>query len=158
MRNCKDCKWSNEDYVWDEELEDEYQIYTCDKGNDTELDSDCGDFKKYKPKKYVEKDTECDICEYREKCAKYSSGIDCTTSGDEKTHIIYPQDKCIKRAYDCTDFNNSLECRQIDIDQWFKIANAPTNEEIELFKKTKEMGIEIPENITKYFKEYGIEV
>lgn len=49
MRNCKDCKWSNEDYVRDEELEDEYQIYTCDKGNDTELDSDCGDFKKYKP-------------------------------------------------------------------------------------------------------------
>lgn len=32
------------------------------------------------------------------KCAKYSSGIDCTTCGDTKTHIIYPQDKCIKRA------------------------------------------------------------
>ena len=49
-------------------------------------------------KKYKEKNTECDICEYREKCAKYSSGIDCTTYRDTKIHIIYPQDKCIKRA------------------------------------------------------------
>lgn len=29
---------------------------------------------------------------------KISSGIDCTTYRDTKTHIIYPQDKCIKRA------------------------------------------------------------
>lgn len=68
------------------------------KGNNTSLDYKCKDFEQYKPKKYKEKNTECDICEYREKCAKYSSGIDCTTYRDTKIHIIYPQDKCIKRA------------------------------------------------------------
>lgn len=77
-------------------------------------------------RKYKEKNTECDICEYREKCAKYSSGIDCTTSGDTKTHIIYPQDKCVKRGYDCTGLNNKLEHIQIDIGQI-----------IEKLKKTK---------------------
>lgn len=74
------------------------QFMNAKKGNDTSLDCECKDFEKYKPQKYKEKNTECDICEYREECAKYSSGIDCTTIGDVKTHIIYPQDKCIKRA------------------------------------------------------------
>lgn len=58
------------------------------KRNDTSLDCECKDFKKYKPRKYKEKNTECDICEYREKCAKYSSGIDCTTCRDTK-HILF---------------------------------------------------------------------
>lgn len=98
MKDCSICKYCDEDFIFDEETGEEYPVYSCQKGNDTSLDYECKDFKKYKPRKYKEKDTECDICEYREKCAKYSSGIDCTTSGDTKTHIVYPQDKCIKRA------------------------------------------------------------
>lgn len=158
MKDCSICKYCDEDFIFDEETGEEYPFYNCQKGNDTSLDCECKDFKKYKPRKYKEKNTECDICEYREKCAKYSSGIDCTTYRDTKTHIIYPQDKCIKRAYDCTDFNNSLKHRRIDIDQWFRIVNMPTNEEIKAFKKAKELGVEIPKNIKNYFKEYGIEV
>lgn len=95
-KDCSICKYCDEDFDFDEETGEEYPVYSCQKGNDTSLDYECKDFEKYKPQKYKEKDTECDICEYREKCAKYSSGIDCTTSGDTKTHIIYPQDKCIK--------------------------------------------------------------
>ncbi len=98
MKDCSICKYCDEDFDFDEETGEEYPVFECQKGNDTSLDYECKDFEKYKPQKYKEKNTECDICEYREKCAKYSSGIDCTTCGDTKTHIIYPQDKCIKRA------------------------------------------------------------
>nr|DAX73096.1 MAG TPA: hypothetical protein [Caudoviricetes sp.] len=97
MKDCSICKYCDEDFAFDAEIGEEYPVYDCQKGNDTSLDCECKDFKKYKPRKYKEKNTECDICEYREKCAKYSSGIDCTTNMDIKTHIIYPQDKCIKR-------------------------------------------------------------
>lgn len=96
-KDCSICKYCDEDFDFDEETGEEYPVYSCQKGNDTSLDYECKDFEKYKPRKYKEKDTECDICEYREKCAKYSSGIDCTTNMDIKTHIVYPQDKCIKR-------------------------------------------------------------
>ena len=158
MKNCLICKYCDEDFAFDEELGEEYPVYTCTKGNDTSLNNKCKDFKEYKPRKYREKDTECDKCEYREKCAKHSSGIDCTTKMDIKTHIIYPQDKCIKRAYNCTDFNNSLEHGQVDIDQWFRTANMPTNEEIKAFKRAKRLGIEIPKDIENHFKECGIGV
>lgn len=97
MKDCSICKYSDEDFAFDAETGEEYPVYDCQKGNDTSLDCECKDFKKYKPRKYREKDTECDKCEYREKCAKYSSEIDCTTNMDIKTHIIYPQDKCIKK-------------------------------------------------------------
>lgn len=97
MKNCSICKYCDEDFDFDEETGEEYTVYECQKGNDTSLSYECKDFEKYKSQKYKEKDTECDICEYKEKCAKYSSGIDCTTCRDTKTHIIYPQDKCIKR-------------------------------------------------------------
>lgn len=98
MKDCSICKYCDEDFAFDEKIGEEYPVYKCQKGNDTSLDCECKDFKKYRPRKYKEKNTECDICEYREKCAKHSSGIDCTTNMDIKTHIIYPQDKCIKRA------------------------------------------------------------
>jgi hypothetical protein len=97
MKDCSICKYCDEDFDFDEETGEEYPVYNCQKGNDTSLDCECKNFKKYKPQKYKEKNTECDICEYREKCAKYSSGIGCTTIRDIKTHIIYPQDKCIKK-------------------------------------------------------------
>lgn len=80
MKDCSICKYSDEDFAFDAETGEEYPVYDCQKGNDTSLDCECKDFKKYKPRKYREKDTECDKCEYREKCAKYSSEIDCTTN------------------------------------------------------------------------------
>lgn len=64
----------------------------------------------------------------------------------------------MKENYDTTDFENALQCRTLDKEQWFRLANAPTDEEIESLKKAKEMGVEIPENIANYFSEYGIEV
>ncbi len=64
----------------------------------------------------------------------------------------------MKEKYDTTDFENALQCRTPDKEQWFRLANTPTNEEIEALKKAKEMGVEIPENIANYFSEYGIEV
>jgi hypothetical protein len=156
MKDCSICKYCDEDFIFDEEIGEEYPVYSCQKGNDTSFDCECKDFKKYKPRKYKERDTECDICEYKEKCAKYSSGLDCTTCGDVKKHIVYPQDKCIKRAYDSTGLNNKLEHMQIDIDQWFRLANMPADAEIENVKKAKERGVEIPKNIADYFKKYGV--
>lgn len=96
MNDCSSCKYCDVDYIFDEESGDEYPLYNCDKGNDTSLDYECKDFKEYRPRRHKETDTECDICEFREKCAKYSSGIDITCYGDMKTHVIYPKDKCIK--------------------------------------------------------------
>lgn len=157
-KDCSACEHCEIDYDWDDETGDEYPIYICQKGNDTSLDYECKDFEKYKPQKYKEENTECDICEYREKCEKYSSGIDCTTYRDTKTHIIYPRDKCIKKTYDCTDFNNSLEHGHIDIDQWLRLANTPTDEEIKVLKMAKGLGVEIPKDIENYFKKYGVDV
>lgn len=156
MKDCSICKYCDEDFIFDEEIGEEYSVYSCQKGNDTSLDCECKDFKQCKPRKYKEKNTECDICEYREKCAKYSSGIDCTAYGDTKKHIIYPRDKCVKRAYDSTGLNNKLEHMQIDIDQWFRLANMPADAGIENVKKAKERGVEIPKNIADYFKKYGV--
>lgn len=55
FRDCSVCKYCSVDYSFDEETGDEYPIYECTKGNDTDLDFECKDFKKYKPRKYVEK-------------------------------------------------------------------------------------------------------
>lgn len=120
MKDCSICKYCDEDFDFDEETGEEYPVYECQKGNDTSLDCECKDFKKYKPRKYKEKNTECDICEYREKCAKYSSGIDCTTCRDTKTHIIYSQDKCIKRAKELgveipKDIQKATDCKYYEM-------------------------------------------
>ena len=45
---------------------------------------------------------------------------------------------------------------QIDIDQWFRLANMPADAGIENVKKAKERGVEIPKNIADYFKKYGV--
>lgn len=158
MNDCSNCKYCDMDYIFDEELGDEFPFYACDKGNDTSLDFECKDFKKCRPRKHKETNTECDICEFREKCAKYSSGIDCTCYGDMKTHVIYPKDKCIKVHHDNTNFDDALKHRQIDADEWFRLVSAPTDEKVELIQRAKENGVEIPENIASYFREYGIEV
>lgn len=96
MNNCLNCKFYNEDYDFDEETGEEYSVYTCAKGKETNTNYKCEDFKRYKPRKYVEKDTMCDRCENVEICKKLSGSIDCTTIGDSKSHIICGRDYCTK--------------------------------------------------------------
>lgn len=96
MNDCSKCKFSEEDYIFDEEIGDEYPVYTCSKGNDTGLDYECKDFKEYKPRKYREKDTKCDKCEYLEKCIIQADIIDCKTIGDARSHYICGSAGCIK--------------------------------------------------------------
>lgn len=38
MNDCSKCKFSEEDYIFDEEIGEEYPFYICSKGNDTSLD------------------------------------------------------------------------------------------------------------------------
>ena len=51
MKDCSICKYCDEDFVFDEEIGEEYPVYNCQKGNDTSLDCECKDFKKYSTSK-----------------------------------------------------------------------------------------------------------
>lgn len=97
MNDCSKCKFSEEDYIFDKEIGDEYPIYTCTKGNDTSLDYECKDFKEYKPRKTKEKDTKCDKCEYLEVCISKGNVIDCTTCDNQREHYIGGRERCIKK-------------------------------------------------------------
>lgn len=97
MNDCSKCKFGEEDYIFDEEIGEEYPIYTCSKGNETDLDYECKDFKEYKTRKPKEKDTKCDKCEYLETCIKSGEYIDCTTNYDTRTHYICCMTGCIKK-------------------------------------------------------------
>lgn len=44
MRDCGKCKHSCVDYILDQDTYDEYPIYYCSKGNETELDFQCDDY------------------------------------------------------------------------------------------------------------------
>ena len=48
-------------------------------------------------KKYVEKDTECDKCEYLKNCIEKGNYIDCTTSYDTRRHYECSRLYCLKR-------------------------------------------------------------
>ena len=96
MNDCSKCKFSEEDYIFDEETGEEYPVYECQKGNDTSLDYECKDFKGYKPRKYREKDTECDKCEHLKTCRDKVNVIDCKTISDTRSHYICGRTGCIK--------------------------------------------------------------
>ena len=96
IKDCSICKYCNEDFVFDEETGEEYPFYTCTKGNDTDLDYKCKDFKEYKPRKYREKDTECDKCEHLKTCLNKGNVIDCKTIADTRSHYICGRMGCIK--------------------------------------------------------------
>ena len=85
-KNCKECKFYDSDYEWDEEVEDEIKVNSCEK-NREEFDdenADCECFKKFRQRKYVEKDTKCDNCEF----SSYCQLIECTTIQDTRRHFI----------------------------------------------------------------------
>nr|DAH24200.1 MAG TPA: hypothetical protein [Caudoviricetes sp.] len=96
MNDCSKCKFSEEDFIFDEETGGEYPVYDCQKGNDTDLDYKCKDFKEYKPRKYREKDTECDKCEHLKTCLNKGNVIDCGTVFDTRSHYICGRTGCIK--------------------------------------------------------------
>ena len=96
MNNCSKCEFSEEDYIFDEETGEEYPFYTCTKGNYTDLDYKCKDFKEYEPRKYREKDTECDKCEHLKTCLDKSNVIDYETISDTRSHYICGGTRCIK--------------------------------------------------------------
>lgn len=109
MNDCSKCKFSEEDYIFDEEIGDEYPIYTCSKGNDTSLDYECKDFEEYKPKKYKEKDTKCDKCEHLEICLDKGNVIDCRTVCDTRSHYIAGRMGCVELSGKVMDIDVSVD-------------------------------------------------
>lgn len=85
---CRDCKYLDVDYIFDEEIGEEYPFHQCTKKKeeiddyDSEIECDC--FKKIRQNKYVEEDTKCDLCKDRSGCEL----IDITTMHDTRRHVI----------------------------------------------------------------------
>lgn len=96
---CENCKYYDIDYEWDDDYENEIEIDICRKGHDIDcaLKNICTDFKKYKPRRYVEKDTRCDKCEFLSDCMKHYEVINCTTESDSRQHYIVGISNCKKR-------------------------------------------------------------
>ena len=86
--NCCGCKFYDTDYEFNGE--DEYEIGICEAGHNEYLDSDedCPYFKKYRQRKYVEKDTDCDKCEFLDKCKDDGYVINCTSFEDSREHYM----------------------------------------------------------------------
>lgn len=88
MNCCEKCKFSDLDYIFDDEIGEEYPIYTCRKGNDVSLDFECEDFKEYKPKPYKEENTKCDMCKHLDDCKNKGMVLRSTTSYDTREHYV----------------------------------------------------------------------
>lgn len=88
MKSCEKCKYSELDYIFDNETGDEYQLFTCEKGNDVSLDFECEDFEEYKREPYEEKDTECDLCEHLSSCEERGYVLEITKFMDSRRHFI----------------------------------------------------------------------
>lgn len=87
---CEQCKFYDQDYVYDNEDFEEYGVEICEEDHDEYLDSDeeCPFFKEFKEKPYVEKDTECDKCEFLHKCIEEGNVLESTTTEDMRQHYI----------------------------------------------------------------------
>ena len=88
MKSCEKCKYSDLDYIFDDEIGEEYPLYTCRKGNDISLDFECVDFEEYKPKSYKEEDTKCDKCKHLDDCKNKGMVLRSTTSYDTREHYV----------------------------------------------------------------------
>ena len=88
MKSCKKCKYSDLDYIFDDEIGEEYPLYTCQKGNDVSLDFECEDFKECKPKPYKEEDTKCDMCKHLDDCKNKGMVLRSTNSYDTREHYV----------------------------------------------------------------------
>lgn len=96
MSDCSKCRFCEEEYEYDDEIQEEYLVRICTMGYGTDIDFDCRYFEKYEPTKQKEEYTKCDKCEYLEECMKQSEVIDCTTIGDAQQHYICSAVGCIK--------------------------------------------------------------
>lgn len=87
---CENCKYYDVDYEWDDDYEEEIEIDVCRKGHEIDfvLKNICPDFKKYKPRRYVEKDTKCDNCEFFPECKENGYVLNCTIEMDNRQHFI----------------------------------------------------------------------
>ena len=94
--NCCGCKFYDTDYEFNGE--DEYEIGICEAGHNEYLDSDekCPHFKKYRKRKYVEKNTKCDVCEYLSECMTNGEYLEYTELRDTRNHVLCAMDKCRK--------------------------------------------------------------
>jgi hypothetical protein len=88
MKSCEKCKYSDLDYIFDDEIGEEYPLYTCQKGNSVDLDFECVDFEEYKPKSYKEEDTKCDMCKHLDDCKNKGMVLRSTTSYDTREHYV----------------------------------------------------------------------
>jgi len=95
--NCKNCKFHDVDYEWDDLAEDEIEVEICEKGHEMPCDFDCPDFKKYNPKPYKEEFSECDYCQYVASCGNV---IESTTRFDKQRHFIRGVEVIAKKKTD----------------------------------------------------------
>lgn len=93
MQKCDDCKFCDIDFEFDEEIEDEQEIWICSKGHDTDGDEECADYRKYRARKPKETYSECDSCKY---CSECGNTIDCTTQYDSHRHYVKGMGFCWK--------------------------------------------------------------
>lgn len=86
---CAQCRFYDFDYEWDGE-DDEYEVDICLMHHDEYLESDeyCPFFKKFKPKPYVERNTDCDKCEFLHECIEEGNVLESTTTEDMRQHYI----------------------------------------------------------------------
>lgn len=85
---CENCKYSDVDYIWDNELWDEYPIWTCTKGCEIDKDFECEQYEESKPKTYIEQDTECDKCYKLNECIDKGYLLNATVEMDARQHYI----------------------------------------------------------------------
>lgn len=87
---CENCKYYDVDYEWDDDYEEEIEVDVCRKGHEIDfvLKNICPDFKKCKPMKYIEKDTECDNCEFLKECKENGCVFNVLTGMDTREHFI----------------------------------------------------------------------
>lgn len=158
---CSECKYCFQDWQVDEETGEEFDYLYCEKTKedlytDTEKES-CQYFKKYIPRKYVEKDTECDNCENAMICNKLSDlAFDCTTMNDSKFHVVYKKDYCTK-IYG-TNAEEILSRRVLGLSDE-EIVNSIKRENLKkIVDMAKKHKISIPDYVISMCEELDIEV
>ena len=87
---CENCKYYDVDYEWDDDYEEEIEVDVCRKGHEIDfvLKNICPDFKKCKPRRYVERDTKCDKCEFLPECEENGYVLNWTIEMDNRQHFI----------------------------------------------------------------------
>ena len=88
---CEKCEFLDIDYEWDDEANDEVNIYQCQKENEVGLQVHgigCPYFKEFIAPEYIEKDTECDKCDILPMCIANGNCVEVTTSMDSRSHYI----------------------------------------------------------------------